>query len=245
MIDEREHVTFEALNDLADDRLDEQSARAVREHLVTCPVCASEHRRLLHVIDIAAAIPKAVLPPGDLWPGLKRTLESRKTLVLPNDRVGRLSAPHTTGNRARWWASGPALVAAALVLILLSSGITTLVLRRGTQVVTIPKGGPPPATAPVAIAPPMLPVDFRQTEVEYTRTIQELQMAVNAQRGRLSPQTVQTVEHSLAVIDSAIGEARNALLADPNNRVLIDLLSANYQRKLDLLRRASELGSRI
>ena len=45
--------------------------------------------------------------------------------------------------------------------------------------------------------------------------------------------------------DSAIAEARAALLADPNNGMLVDLLSASYQRKLDLLRRTSELSSKI
>jgi len=64
------------------------------------------------------------------------------------------------------------------------------------------------------------------------------------QRSSLSPETIRTVDHSLAVVDSAIKEARSALLADPNNQVLVDLLSATYQRKLDLLRRTSELGSR-
>lgn len=91
----------------------------------------------------------------------------------------------------------------------------------------------------------MLPVNFRQTETEYTRTIDELKLAVDTQRSRLSPETIRTVDHSLAVVDSAIAEARTALLADPNNRMLVDLLSASYQRKLDLLRRTSELGSRI
>ena len=91
----------------------------------------------------------------------------------------------------------------------------------------------------------MLPVGFRLAEGEYNRTIDELARAVNAQRGRLSPATVRTVDHSLAVIDSAISEARDALIADPNNTTLVDLLSASYQRKLDLLRRTSELSSRI
>jgi hypothetical protein len=90
---------------------------------------------------------------------------------------------------------------------------------------------------------PMLPASFRVTEGEYNRTIDELVQAVDAQRSRLNPATVRTIDHSLAVIDSAIAEARGALIADPNNATLVDLLSASYQRKLDLLRRTSELSS--
>ena len=91
----------------------------------------------------------------------------------------------------------------------------------------------------------MLLASFRATEGEYARTFDELRTAFEAQRAQLSPETVETVLHSLAVIDSAITEARAALLEDPNNRTLVDLLSASYQRKLDLLRRTSELSSRI
>ena len=91
----------------------------------------------------------------------------------------------------------------------------------------------------------MLLASFRETESEYTRTIEELKLAVDTQRSTLSPETVRTIDHSLAVVDSAIAEARAALLADPNSQMLMDLLSSSYQRKLDLLRRSSELASRI
>jgi CHASE3 domain sensor protein len=86
--------------------------------------------------------------------------------------------------------------------------------------------------------------DFVQAEAEYQRAIDELRLAVDTQKSQLNPETVRTVEHSLAVVDSAIREARAALLADPNNQMLVDLISASYQRKLELLRRTSELGSR-
>jgi hypothetical protein len=183
-------------------------------------------------------------PPEDLWPDLRKRLESGKTLVLPSGAGVESLAGRNTGRRSSWFGSGAFLAAAGLLLVVLSSGITTLVLRSSDGFAGNPnerrKGD-----GPTVAAHSVLPVGFRQTEVEYTRTIQELQLAVNAQRGHLSPETVQIVEHSLVVVDSAIAEARAALLADPNDRVLVDLLSANYQRKLDLLRRASELGSRI
>ena len=98
-----------------------------------------------------------------------------------------------------------------------------------------------PARPAIAHARPEV---FRATEGQYNRAIEELVQAVDAQRSRLNPETVRTVDRSLAVIDSAIAEARGALIADPGNTTLIDLLSATYQRKLDLLRRTSELSSR-
>jgi len=136
-----------------------------------------------------------------------------------------------------------ALAVAALLLIVLSSGITALVLRNGATSLAV-RDGRPPAEAPPVRPGAVLPAGFRHTENEFNRTIEELQLAVDTQRGQLSPETIRTVDRSLAVVDSAIAEARAALLADPNNQMLVDLLSASYQRKLDLLRRTSELGSR-
>jgi hypothetical protein len=129
-----------------------------------------------------------------------------------------------------------------VVLIVASSAITTMVVRRS--------GTTPVATAPApALRSPDAPValltSFEQTEREYNRTIAELELAVNTQRSRLNPETIRTVDRSLAVVDSAIKEARAALLADPNNSMLVDLLSSSYQRKLELLRRTSELSSKI
>ena len=60
----------------------------------------------------------------------------------------------------------------------------------------------------------------------------------------LAPSTVATVERSLRIADSAIAEARSALEQDPANRVLGELFVSNYERKIDLLRRATELAPR-
>ena len=244
MTNPHEHVTFDDLNDFVDRRLGESSEQAVREHLERCPRCSAEHLRLLDVLSAARNAPRSVLPSDDLWPSLKEQLATRKTLVLPTDSGSEQPSVAGHNRPTRRWTSGPYLAAAAILLMVLSSGITALVLRggAGTDRLAVDTAQ---ATPGKSGAPVVLPAGFQQTELEYKRTIRDLQSAVDAQRGRLSPETVQTVERSLAVVDSAIAEARGALLADPNNRVLVDLLSASYQRKLDLLRRTSELGSRI
>jgi hypothetical protein len=90
----------------------------------------------------------------------------------------------------------------------------------------------------------VLPASFRRAEGEYLRTIDELRSTLQVQRAVLKPETVATVEHSLSVVDLAIEEARQALLNDPSNQTLLDLLTASYERKLDLLRRAADLGAR-
>jgi len=239
-----EHLSFEDINDLVDGRLDPRHADRALAHLTGCNACSAERDALQSVLDSSVNLPKCVLPPIDIWPELRKSLDSRKTVVLPG-RNADVAGSHSGNDQARSWRFGALLAAAAVILVVLSSGITAVVLRRNQN---LAKNEPPEVIQqPVAVpdAPGVLPVNFRQTETEYNRTIDELKLAVDTQRSRLSPETVRTVDHSLAVVDSAIAEARTALLADPNNRMLVDLLSASYQRKLDLLRRTSELGSRI
>ena len=100
-----------------------------------------------------------------------------------------------------------------------------------------------PATGS-GMTPTVLPASFRDAELGYLRSIGELRAVLQKQKSVLRPETVATVENSLLVIDAAIDEARKALMADPGNETLVDLLKASYERKLDLLRRAADLGAR-
>jgi len=51
---------------------------------------------------------------------------------------------------------------------------------------------------------------------------------------------VRTIEQSLARIDQAILEARNAIQRDPANAYLSRQIAANMRRKLNLLRVATQ-----
>ena len=233
----REHATFEELNDLVDGRLDRSTAARLEEHLAVCAECRSEHAMLAQLVSVASSAPQAVDPDDDLWGGIKSVIDSRKEVALPIHP----SAPTRSFGRQKAWQRPWFLAAAAVVLIALSSGITAVVLRAPGSTQEIVVNAQQEQVPPQAV----LPASFQATEAEYGRTIRELQIAVDAQRSTLNPRTVRTVEHSLAVVDTAIAEARAALVADPNNRTLVDLLASSYQRKLDLLRRTSELSSKI
>ena len=238
------HIGFETLSDYVDGNLDEGASSEVQRHLAICRSCSADHHALRALLQTTSDLPRSVLPADDLWPDLERALETRKILSLPSP-AGRSDAPPAASRRQveRWKTRG-LLAAAAVVLVTVSSAITTLVVRQSDR--ARPFALTPDSIQRVSPAPrALLPVGFRQAEMEYNRTIEELELAVNTQRSRLSPETIRTVDHSLAVVDSAIAEARAALLADPNNGMLVDLLSASYQRKLDLLRRTSELSSKI
>lgn len=230
----REHPSFEDLNDSVDGRLEPETAARVADHLAVCEACRSEHHRLVELLSVASGIQLSVDPGDGLWEDVKRDIERRKEVALPVAE----NAPNRRPSKRLVRVSPAFLAAAAVVLIVLSSGITTVVLRRtpeGFQALRRSTDG----------QSMVLPASFRVAEDEYARTISELRIAVDAQRANLSPETIRTVDHSLAIIDSAIAEARTALIADPNNRTLVELLASSYQRKLDLLRRTSELSPKI
>lgn len=130
----------------------------------------------------------------------------------------------------RWWHNGWLVTAAGIVLVIGTFAIAT-------------SNAPRAKARPGMAVPVALPSAVRAVDNNYAATVAQLREALEGQRGALAPSTVRTVERSLAVIDSAIAEARSALVADPANAALVDILSAHYERKVDLLQRATELST--
>jgi hypothetical protein len=239
-----EHIDFEVLNDYVDGRLDAMAIALIDKHLAGCADCSGELASLRALVSATASLPRSVLPTEDIWADLEARINERKGAVLRSAAPGGSIAPAGAERQPTQWRNRAWLAAAAVVLMVLSSAVTAIVLRRASGTDIAHESPDSIVTVPVRDPAPVLPASFRVAEGHYTETIEVLRLAVDAQRANLSPETIRTVDRSLAVVDSAIAEARAALLADPSNRTLVDLLSASYQRKLDLLRRTSELGSR-
>ena len=77
----------------------------------------------------------------------------------------------------------------------------------------------------------------------YDSAITGLQQMLESRRGQLDTSTVRTVEQSLALIDFAIKQAREALARDPGNVYLNGQLQRTLGRKLDVLRQAVTLST--
>lgn len=174
--------------------------------------------------QLSAELPRAIAPPADLWNDIRAELAPRQAV-----------APRLMNFRMRQ------LIAAGLVVAAASSAITVLALRgrtaeQGSAVATT--DAPPPVQAAA------LPVTLANAESGYARSVESLERTLAERRDSLAPSTVATVERSLRVADSAIAEARAALAQDPANRALAALFASNYERKIDLLRRATELQPR-
>lgn len=231
MSDDSTHVDFEGLNDFADEALSASERATVQAHLAGCGECAERLARLRGLLRGASALPAAIEPPHELWSDIAARIvaptTSRRPTPPPNER------PHRA---AQWLVARPwILTAAAVLLVVATSAITTMLVRRSPSAVVADR----PVSQPVVV----LPASARAVEADYARTVRELDETLASHRATLDPATIAKVEASLRVIDEAIDEARRALANDPVNLTLLDILSANYERKLELLRRATELPS--
>lgn len=160
-------------------------------------------------------------PARDLWPGVAARLETRTTR--------RLSVT---------WGQ---LAVAASLLVAVSSGLTWLVAR------------PPSVTAPAepvvqaqneSAGSPVGQVELANfADAQFNAAVSDLEQILRSDRDRLDPRTVMVIERNLQTIDAAIAEARRALDNDPANPYLNSHLADARRRKLDLLRRATELAS--
>ena len=212
--DHQSHPSFEQLGDFVDGRLAPASRLEIETHLALCSHCARDRDRLEALLDQSRALPAAIEPPTELWTAVQQRIVPARSL----------------GMRNAWL-----LAAAALLLVAVSSAVTALLVRRPQNVAIRHEQAP----APTAVL--RLPVAARAVDADYQAVIRELDESLAQRRDQLAPETIAKVEASLRVVDQAIGEARRALAADPANRDLVDLLAASYERKLELLRRASEL----
>jgi anti-sigma factor RsiW len=227
------HLTWETLNDYADGVLVAQKREEAARHLDDCSECHAQLGELRDFLADTQRADRAMDPPADVWPALRADLEHRKVVGMPGTRSASYGATwRGVPTRVRW-----TLAVAATLLIVASSAVTNIVMRGGSA-----------GTARVGVAPARaqgnaMALEVAQVERGYLESVVELTQALEAARPRLAPATIVIVERNLAVIDAAIAESRAALLQDPGNRVLLDVLAGTYGQKLDLLRRAARLAA--
>lgn len=219
-----DHV-IERLDDWAGGELPAPERAEVDLHLAGCAECRAEADALRALLSEVSALPAEVLPQRELWAGIAERLEPRAVLAgepAPAGRVRRMP---------RW-----ALQAAAAVALMIGSSALTYVAVGPRQIQRtvrdITGGSGPTPTAFVA---------FQAAEKDYQSAITDLQRALQAQRGRLAPETVRTLELNLALIDEAIRQSREALARDPNSAEVAQMLSDAYNQKLNVLQQVVQL----
>jgi anti-sigma factor RsiW len=219
----------ERLSEYLDGTLSGAERLDCERHLADCAECTATLDELQRVVARAQALEDRA-PRADLWMG-----------IAPRIGVSRPGVASLAEHRARRRIAFtlPQLAAASIALVLISAGGAWLALSRGSSrdiAMTVPaRAGDTAAAATVSWV--------SRADPNYDARVAELRKALDQGGGRLDPNTVRVIEKNLQIIDTAIGEARRALAADPANQYLNVHLAETMRRKLELLRRASALAN--
>jgi len=218
---------MDRLSEYLDDELDQPQRIALEAHLTECAACTAALADLRRVVARAHALDDRP-PATDLWPGIAT-------------RIG-VSTDDLARRRARRRVSFtiPQLVAASIVLVAATVVVAQFVARgqrAPAPVVTAPAPAPTTQAQPVAWT--------AKADSSADLAVAQLQLALREGRrtGRLSPITVRKIERSLAVIDTAIAEARRALEVDPNSSYLNHHLADTMRLKMQFLREANRIAT--
>jgi hypothetical protein len=171
-------------------------------------------------VALAQALPREIEPPPEAWAAIHAQLGVQQSGMAP---------------RLAWWQRPAFLAAAGLLLVVASSAVTASLLRDRAERTPAPmvvRSG----SNGVAFA------EFTSRENHYLEIVHTLVAAIEDETSGLSPETIATIRANLLVIDAAILETRQALAEDPANRQLMDILSATYEKKVDLLRRTNAMA---
>lgn len=217
-------IWTDRLSEYVDGELTASEVTAVEEHLKGCAACRDIVHDLRAVARRAASLPEDV-PAHDLWPAIGRAIGAETPVLVLRPR------------RA-WLGTLPRLAAAAVLVAVLSGGSVWLAMRRSTSVTPVAV-----APAPAAFVGParLTPASMR-AERTYDAAVADLRAVLDSGRGRLDSTTVRVLERNLAIVDSAVADARRAVAADPNSVYLNTYLARTMRQKLDLLREAARLA---
>lgn len=225
-------MTHEVIKHLLDDYvtgdLTEEARPPVEDHVAACALCADEVESLKRILARAGELPRSIDPPVDAWSNIRSAISRDESAVRANNSV----------SRSGIWQRRYVLAAAAILVAVLSSAGTALYMKGHYSGATSRNAV---ANNSSADATPATLAAFTIEENNYLRTASMLQDLLDQQEASLAPETVAQLKASLRTIDEAILEARNALARDPANKLLVQMLSASYRQKVDLLRRTTEL----
>jgi anti-sigma factor RsiW len=218
----------ERLDAWVDGALPEAERREVEAHLDACAGCREEERRLRRLLAHAAAVPRSVSPPRDLWPGIAARIQG---------------APrHVSWLRFDSWQ--PALAVAAAVVLALGAVLLGRPSPVPVHTVIIPSsadtGQGRLQTAAVETDPGLAAM-----EEDYQAAANSLLEALLERQDDLDPQTLETVQRNLAVIDEALAEIHRALAMDPSRPELGRKLVATHRKRIEVLRQMVKLSSAL
>ena len=253
----------DALADYLEGDATDSVRSAMEAHADSCAACRQLLADLDNLRTEASALPPLV-PSRDLWSGIAERIDAR---VLP------METPRAAAHLRRTWRR-PAAAAAALVVLTagVTHYLTraSLVVPAPTQLAATTPARLPAASVAEPTAtivstaterPRVMQADVRRAPViarlastqpvtdaadpVFASEIGKLRTIVRERRSELDPATVAVLERSIAVIDRAIAQSRAALAKDPASGFLATQLNHSLEKKVELLRTAALLPTRL
>ena len=215
-----------------DGELEPAEAKACEAHLGQCAECAATLSELRQVVERARAL-ESEPPPAEVWAQVAERIrtspqETAPAAPEPAPEPVRVLRPSFRG---RVSFSVPQLIAAGIAVAVLSGGVAWVTLWKSEQAA--------PLQVTAGNRAPIPAID-READ-EYDAAIVSLEQSLAAGRGRLDTSTVRILEQNLVTIRSATEQARRALAADPANPYLRSYMDQTMRRRLDLLRKATNV----
>jgi anti-sigma factor RsiW len=209
----------ELLDDYVDGAVGPETAALLEAHLTVCRSCSHDLELTRKVLEQARALPRGVSPVRDLWPEIAARIERSRVVALRRPPL-------------RW-----------VMLV----GLAAAIVLGATAVLLSGPAGRRPAAAErpggeSAIRPAAATSQNFASEHDLERAARNLREVLQQRRDRLTPQTAKIIDENLDIIDQAIARMKRALDHEPGNRDLVTLLAETYQRKIDLLKTATELS---
>jgi tetratricopeptide (TPR) repeat protein len=244
------------LSEYLDGELSADQQRALESHLRACAPCAAVLNDLKRVVARAQAAGAAARPPqADLWAAVAERIDATRTWAAGAGPLDKVTSIRGRAPR-RIAFTLPQLAAAAILVAAVSGGLVWQVAQPAGRPDALHANRPDPSPDPRSARDTssadlqVRPDDVRietvgLADAQYDAAVADLEKALKAGRGKLDSSTIAIVEHNLEIIDQAINQAREALVADPANTYLSSHLVEARRRKLDLLRRATALTTEM
>ena len=241
---------------------------ALDAHVDSCEQCGALVRDLRSITAAAAALPP-IQPPAHVWEGIRArigadvvSIDSRRRRWMPILRglaaavlLVVASSSVTYMMTRQDGATGGAAIASNEAPIAepaderLPEDIDPAESETGSDV-EAPSGrrdiavGVGDAPFPNITPAPEDRAPLRVGSTTYEDEISKLRGVLRSRNTDLDRKTVKTIERSLAVIDTAIAQARSALAKDPGSQFLTKELTDALDKKVRLLRTAAMLPSK-
>lgn len=220
----------ELISDLVDGALSAKDAASLNLHLGECLDCTEVRSDLESVLSFCRANRgQYEAPPNEraLWLRIRNTLEATDAANLSDATRAQKKGSWRDFFSRSWQLSLPQLAASVSVIVLIVALTTVVGMRRF-------ESGPTPNTPPVAF-------DLNGRMWQQTQTISYWNTRIATNRARWSPQTRDTFDRNLNVIDQAVNDSLTELNKNPHDEVSEEMLNAALTEKIALLKEFSEL----